>query len=115
MAFWREFNALQRELGGDPDVGVRLANLALAAGLEVEALDDVSAQLDARVRGESERLAFVRSWQALLLSGAPALETRARVDGVLVNGMLDDFERLARDPAGIFHYGLRQLRAVRPR
>lgn len=115
MAFWREFNALQRELGGDPDVGVRLANLALAAGLEVEALDDVSAQLDARVRGESERLAFVRSWQALLLSGAPALEARGRVDGVLVNGMLDDFERLARDPAGIFHYGLRQLRAVRPR
>lgn len=115
MAFWREFNALQRELGGDPDVGVRLANLALAAGLDVEALDDVSAQLDARVAGESARRAFVRSWQALLLSGVPALEARGRVDRVLVNGMLDDFARLARDPDGIFHYGLRQLRAVRPR
>lgn len=113
-AYWREFNALQRELGGDPDIGVRLANVALAAGLEVEAVDDVSAQLDARVRGESARLAFVRSWQALLLSGAPALEARGRVSRALVRGMLEDFGRLARDPDGIFRYGLWQLRARRP-
>ncbi|MCU0767471.1 MAG: class I SAM-dependent methyltransferase [Gammaproteobacteria bacterium] len=112
-AYWREFNALQRELGGDPDVGVRLADLALAAGLEVEALDDVSAQLDARVRGLAARREFLRSWRELLLSGARELESRGRVDPALVAGMLDAFARVASDPAGAFRYELRQLRATR--
>jgi SAM-dependent methyltransferase len=113
MAYWRAFNDLQRELGGDPDVGIRLANLALAAGLRVEALDDVSAQLDARVGAEAARLEFMRSWRELLLSGALALESRGRVTPAQVQGMLDDMERLARDPGGIFRYGLWQLRAIR--
>jgi SAM-dependent methyltransferase len=113
-AYWREFNRLQRGLGGDPDVGVRLGGLATQAGFEVEALDEVSAELDARIEGGAARLAFVRSWQDLLLSGADGLRARGRVSEAQVQGMLEDFERLARDPQGIFRYSLWQLRARRP-
>lgn len=112
QAYWRQFNALQRELGGDPDVGARLANLAIAAGLRVEALDDVSVQLDDRLGEAEKHAAFERMWRPLLLSAADALLARGRVSRQLIDAMRAEFDRLERDPEAVFLYQARQLRAT---
>lgn len=109
--YWREFNRLQRELGGDPDVGVRLANLARAAGLEVDSLADASVQLDARLGEAEKREAIASMWHPLLLSAADGLLARGRVNRNLLDALGAEFHRLTRDPQAVFLYQARQLRA----
>ena len=110
-AYWREFNALQRAMGGDPDIGIRLVNLAIEAGFEVECLGEASPQMDARMPGVDERARFIAMWKSLLLSGAPALFERGLVTQVAVDAMLSDFDRLTADPGSVFMYAARQVLA----
>jgi SAM-dependent methyltransferase/membrane-associated PAP2 superfamily phosphatase len=110
QAYWREFNRLQRELGGDPDVGARLANLALAAGLEVVELRDASVLLDGRLSQADKHAAFEKMWRPLLLSAGDGLLARGRVSRNLIDAMLAEFDRLERDPQAVFLYQARQLR-----
>ncbi|HRH81304.1 MAG TPA: methyltransferase domain-containing protein [Thiobacillaceae bacterium] len=114
QAYWREFNRLQRELGGDPDVGARLANLALAAGFRVEALDDASVLLDGRLGEADKRAAFTKMWRPLLLSAADGLLARGRVNRNLIDALQAEFDRLERDPEAVFLYQARQLRGRAP-
>jgi SAM-dependent methyltransferase len=114
-AYWREFNFLQRAMRGDPDVGIRLANLAIAAGFQVERFGEASPQMDARMPGAEERECFIAMWKSLLLSGAPALLERGLVTEAGVTAMLGDFDRLAADAESVFMYAARQLAATRPR
>jgi len=114
-AYWREFNDLQRAMGGDPDVGIRLANLAMEAGFAVERLTEASPQMDARMPAADDRARFMVMWKTLLLSGAPALLARGLVDQAAVDAMLGDFDRLAADPDSVFMYAARQLAARKSR
>ena len=111
--WWLAFNTLQRELGGDPDVGIRLAALLDAAGFTDIELHDVSVQLDGRTRSHAERLAFLAFWQDLSLSGAGQLEARGRVGPGDIAALRADFSALADNPDGIFRYGAFQARAVK--
>lgn len=111
QTYWREFNHLQRELGGDPDVGARLANLALGAGLEVVELRDASVLIDARQSQADKHAAFAKMWRPLLLSAADGLLARGRVNRNLIDAMQAEFGRLERDPQAVFLYQARQLRA----
>lgn len=113
-AYWREFNRLQREMGGDPDVGARLANLALAAGFRVEALDDASVLLDGRLGEADKRAAFTKMWRPLLLSAVDGLLARGRVNRNLIDALQAEFDRLERDPEAVFLYQARQLRGRAP-
>lgn len=113
-AYWHEFNALQRAMGGDPDVGIRLANLAIEAGFDVELYAEASPQMDRRMPDAGERARFIVMWKTLLLSGAPALVERGLVTEADVDAMLADFDRLAGDPGSVFTYAARQLAARKP-
>lgn len=113
-AYWRAFTALQAELGGDPDVGVKLAALFSLARLESIELRDVSPQMDARMAVRAERQAFVAYWRDLLLSGAEKLLLHGRetVDGIAA--MERAFADLANDPDAVYRYGVFQAFGRKP-
>ncbi len=113
-AYWRAFTVLQAELGGDPDVGVKLAALFARTGLEAIELRDVSPQMDARMAGRPERRAFVEYWRDLLLSGADKLLLHGRVTVEGVAAMERAFADLANDPDAVYRYGAFQAFGRKP-
>ena len=112
--YWRAFNRLQEELGGDPDVGVRLGALLNAAGFEQLAFYEVSAQMDARLAAPAARRDFVDFWQTLLLSGAPKLEQHGRITPQDISALKSAFSNLAENPQAIFRYAAMQARGLKP-
>ncbi len=112
--YWQAFNDLQQELGGDPDVGVRLAALLAAAGFERIESYDASAQMDARLADPAARRDFVDFWQTLLLSGAPKLQQQGRVGAQDIAALKAAFTTLAETPAAIFRYAAMQACGHKP-
>lgn len=113
-AYWRAFNELQRELGGDPDVGVRLGALFERAGFERVEFRDVSPQMDGRLKGLDARRDFIDFWQTLLLSGAAKLQEHGRVTPAGIEALKTDFAALAENPDAIFRYAAFQSRGCKP-
>lgn len=112
--WWQAFNALQRELGGDPDVGVRLAGLLHRAGFTVETFRETSPQLDGRMADPARRRDFLDFWQSLLLSGTEPLLAHGRVTEADIAALKADFAALADDPDAVFRYAAFQVRARKP-
>jgi SAM-dependent methyltransferase len=113
MDYWRAFNRLQGEFGGHPDIGLRLANLAVEAGLCQVELRDIAPHLDGRL-APAERKAMADYFCAIFSSGAPELVRRGRVTPELVAAMQRDFAVIAAEPDAIMVYTAFQLRAVKP-
>jgi SAM-dependent methyltransferase len=103
QSFWRAFNAYQRELGGDPSVGVRLGNLLTEAGFGRVRTWPVPIQLDRRVAGREERARFVRYWQELFQSAVPGLLAEKRVGAAVVEQMQRDLGGMADDLDAVFY------------
>jgi SAM-dependent methyltransferase len=112
--YWRAFNTLQVELGGDPDVGVRLAALFDQAGFERVTLRDVTPQIDGRLREPAARRDAVDFWQTLLLSGASKLLAHGRVTPGLIEALKADFAALAGNPDALFRYAALQACGYKP-
>ena len=108
--YWRAFNQLQREFGGHPDVGLHLANLAVAAGLRDVELRDIAPHLDGRLT-PAERKTMADYFCAIFSSGAAELVRRGRVSPELVAAMQHDFAGLAAEPDAIMVYTAFQLEA----
>lgn len=102
--YWRAFNRYQRDLGGDPDVGAKLANLALSAGFSDIALRHLTPQLDRRMSDISERREFMAMWMSLLMSAAPALRAEGRIPAGLTEQMAQELQALADHPDAVFVY-----------
>ncbi len=112
--WWRAFNTLQRELGGEPDVGIRLAALLAGAGFEDVRFREVSPQLDGRARNPGERRAFLDFWQTLLLSGSAQLRAHGRIGDDDIAALKADFAALAENPDAIFRYAAFQASGRKP-
>ena len=110
--YWDAFNALQRELGGDPEVGIKLGALAAEAGFTAVEARPLPVLLDARMTDAAARRAFLGYWETLWLTGAGQLLERGRVTRELVAAMREEFAVLARNPAAVWHYSAWQVRAV---
>ncbi len=110
--YWDAFNALQRELGGDPDVEIKLGALAAAAGFTAVAARPLPVLLDGRMADAAARRAFLGYWETLWLTGAGQLLERGRVTRDLVVALRGEFAALARDPAAVWHYSAWQVRAL---
>lgn len=109
LAYWRAFNDLQMELGGDPFVGAKLGNLLLSTGYRDITTKVRSFHLDNRHGGE--RAEFLAYWTELLLSGCEGLLRAGRVDPATVEGMKEELARVAHDPNAVFFYSFVQARA----
>ena len=108
--YWAAFNALQRELGGDPEVGTKLGALATAAGLVNVQSWPVPLRLDGRMRDPAVRRKFLGYWETLWLTGAGQLRERGWVTAELVAALRCEFAGLAENPAAVFHYAAWQMR-----
>ncbi len=111
--YWRAFTAYQETLGGNPDIGVHLVNLALQAGLSVESLTELPIVLDGRTKDHHMRRAFLTYWKELLLSGVDGLLAQRHVDQDTVEEMLRELDRLVELREAVFYYAPRQLCARR--
>jgi len=112
-AYWKEFNDLQRDFGGHPDIGIRLASLALDAGFSAVTQTEISPHIDKRMSA-GERNDMARYFQAIFASGTPELLAKGRVTQELVDGMNRAFDTIATDPESVMVYAGYQLRAVKP-
>ena len=108
--YWAAFNALQRELGGDPDVGGKLPALLTAAGLVDVQAWPVPVRLDGRMRDPAARRKFLGYWETLWLTGAGQLLARGWVTADLVAAVRREFAGLAANPAAVYHYAAWQVR-----
>lgn len=110
--YWRAFNALQRELGGDPDVGLALGGLLADAGFHGVELRDASPLLDRRLSDPVARAEFVDFWHTLLLSGADKLRLHGRVTAADLAALGEAFRQLLERPDALFRYEAYQARGL---
>lgn len=109
MRYWRAFNECQRQIGGDPNIGIRLANVMIQAGLEVEWLKDASCMLDQRMTDPSERTAYFDHWHANFVSAKQRLLTEGMIDSAVVSEFEREYDRLRDSHDAIFLYANRQV------
>ena len=114
MQYWRAFNACQRKIGGDPNIGIRLCNVMIQAGLEVEWLKDASIMLDQRMTDPNERTAYFDHWRANFVSAKQRLLSEGMIDSALVSEFDSEFDRLRNANDSIFLYSNRQVCARKP-
>lgn len=109
--YWTAFNALQRELGGVPDVGAELAALATEAGFDDLQFRTLPVRMDVRMTDPEQRREFIGYWRSLWLSGATQLLVRGLVAPAVVEAMQVEFNALAANPDASYDYSARQVRA----
>lgn len=107
--FWFEFNDHQWNLKGDPFVGGKLANYLLKAGFQEITTSVITHHYDHRT--PKKRASFLEYWNALLLSGAPALIEAGKVTQEIVDEMSAEFARLKDDPDSVIFYSWIQAQA----
>lgn len=113
VEYWKHFNDLQRDFGGHPDIGIRLANLAVDGGLRQAELIDISPHIDKR-QTQAERTEMASYFRDIFSSGAEELITKGRVSHDLIELMKGAFDLIAADPDSVMVYTAYQLRAVKP-
>ena len=109
--YWQAFNALQRELGGAPDIGAELATLAAVAGFGEIQFRTLPVRMDARMTELSARRKFIGYWRTLWLSGAAQLLERDRVTPALVAAMECEFTALGENLNSVYDYSASQVQA----
>lgn len=114
MAYWRAFNRCQRRIGGDPNIGIRLCNVMLEAGLAVDWLKDASYMLDRRMTDAAERATYLAHWYACFVSARERLLADGEVDAALLADFEREFANLRNAADAVFLYSNRQVRAHRP-
>lgn len=102
-SYWAAFNQYQRDLGGDPDIGVRLGSLLCQSGWVGIKIKPVPILMDQRLSEPSDRTSFVHYWQELFLSAAPGLTEQSRVSPELVQAMEHELNALAGDLNAVFY------------
>ncbi len=108
LQYWRAFSGYQRELGGHPNVGAHLANLAMEAGFNVEWLRDAQAVLDRRLSEAGARARFVEFWKAVFHTASAALLAKGAVDSALLRKMEQELEIVRRHTDAVFLYSFKQ-------
>jgi SAM-dependent methyltransferase len=107
------FNQHQIDLNGDPDIGVKLYNLARKAGFSEAKLTCVPCQLDDRIQDISHREAFINCMIECFLSAAPALLKQNKISVETVAEIKQELSSLIYQQESIFSYTFMQLKAVK--
>jgi SAM-dependent methyltransferase len=109
MQYWRAFNELQCKIGGDPNIGIRLCNVVIQAGLKVEWLKSASYMIDQRMTDPNERAAYFGHWHANFFSAKERLLSEGTIDAALVSEFDREFDRLRNCDESVFLYSNRQV------
>jgi len=109
QAYWKAYNTLQEEIGGDPCVGVKLGHLLLQAGFSDIQVEPRPLLFDAR--HPASRTAIFQYWRDLLLSASRPLLERKLVSQTTVEALHQEFDFLARIDDSVFFYAFMQAHA----
>jgi hypothetical protein len=109
--YYEIFNRYQEQLNGDPNVGVKLSNLALQSGFSETTLDYIPLYLDGRTKNMSERIDFIDFVTEVLLSAAPALIALEKITPSLPDAMILSLQEIKNNQDSIFVWPLQQLKA----
>lgn len=107
--YYQAYNQLQRNLGGDPDVGLRLGNLLKESGFSEIELSRSGFHLDQTQPKELKKIA--NYWKELMKSGSEALLAAGIVNTSDVLQMEQDLDQIASDPEGVLYYQFIQAKA----
>lgn len=110
LKYWFEMNDQQWNLGGDPFIGAKLANLLLATHYRDIQTRFITEHYDNRT--PKQRAEFLEYWTKLLLSSAPELLKTGKVDRATVTEMTKELRRLKGQPDTVIFLGYMQARAV---
>ena len=108
--WWAAYNQLQRDLGGNPEVGILLPNLAGA--LHIERYAEIGPVLDKR-SSQEEREQIVGFWLDLFESARERLEREGRVTPQLTAQAYADVRALMERRDGVLFYSGRQIQLRR--
>lgn len=111
--YWAAFNQYQIDIGGDPNIGMKLVNLALEAGFKHIGLHDVSPILDGRMSSASKRAEFLDFWKSLFLSASESLIAEGRTTSVIVSKLHQEFNDLISNRATVFMYQGKQIKGYK--
>lgn len=102
--YWQALNQLQRNMGGDPDVGLHLPSLLQSVGFtKIEAQPITFFYSKDKPQA---RAAMLDYWQALLLSARPSLVASLTGDDNIASEdeIMTAFDELKKNPETIFFY-----------
>ena len=107
--YWTAFNRCQIDMGGDPDIGMKLVNLASAAGFKQIDFRDVSPILDQRIVSKPQRADFLNFWKSLFLSASGGLISEGRITSAVVSELHEEFNALIENKDTVFLYSGKQI------
>ena len=111
--YWRIYNNYQRKLKGDPDIGIKLCNLALQVGFSQVKMEYIPIYLDQRNTDAVKRKNFIDYWSELFLSAAPSLLSENQITNQLLDEVKQELKTLKNNQNLIFSYTAMQLKAIK--
>ncbi|MBK8184984.1 MAG: methyltransferase domain-containing protein [Candidatus Competibacteraceae bacterium] len=111
--YWQAFNQYQIDLGGDPDIGIKLVNLGLQAGFKEITDHPIAPLLDGRMKKITKRREFLNYWKSLFLSASERLIDEKRITSAIVSELQKEFAALSNARDAIFLYSGRQIRCFK--
>ena len=109
MSYWGAFNSMQKRMGGDPNIGVRLCNIMSQAGFDVSSMEDASYMLDRRMTNQSTRAEYLEHWYFNFMSAKTQLLDTDLVDGALLEEFEREYAKLRKSEDAVFLYSNRQV------
>ena len=113
MEFWRAYNQLQSDLGGNPEIGVQLPYLAAGQGWKIEQFRTFAPCLYGDILGHEQRGEIVQFWIDLLGSSLDQLKEHER-DFPPFAAVEQELKALIGEPRAVIDYQARQLLAQKP-
>lgn len=113
MEYWGAFNKMQSEIGGDPNIGIRLCNIMIQSGLEVRGMSDASYMLDQRIADTLERKKYLDHWYSNFMSAKEQLLDSAHIDESVLEEFEQEYSVLRSTEDTVFLYSNRQVSAVK--
>ncbi|HIK08561.1 MAG TPA: class I SAM-dependent methyltransferase [Trichormus sp. M33_DOE_039] len=113
QTYWEIFNRQQKSLHGDPDIGIKLCNLALQAGFFDSNQQYIPISLDSRIKDESKRSELITWFLECLLSATPSLINQKKITPYLIEAMTDELNMIQNKQDSIFLYPFQQMQAIK--
>jgi ubiquinone/menaquinone biosynthesis C-methylase UbiE len=113
QAYWEIFNRYQRELSGDPDIGMKLSNLVLKVGFSEVNPNPIPIYLDKTVTDISHRINLIDWFIENILSIAPTWIAEDRVSLYLIEAMKQELSSIKYNEDAVFIYPHHRIKAVK--
>ncbi len=107
MAYWRAYNRSQRDLGGDPEVGVKLPYLGRCQGWKLLTYRAFAPCLDGRLESQQSRRRAAGFWADLFRSALSTVQQQGHFQGDF-ESIAAEILALAERPDGVIDYQARQ-------